>query len=102
MKTLVLLLALTSLAFGKKPNFLFIIVDDQSPFDLKVYDPESSLKTSNIDALAEGGLVFDGAYHMGSWSGTVCTCSRTMIMTAQRAVNIPKKPRKKAAKNKDL
>lgn len=99
MKTLVVLFALTSLAFGKKPNFLFIIVDDQSPFDLKVYDTKSSLETPNIDALAKDGLVFDGAYHMGSWSGAVCTCSRTMIMTGQSVWNIPKKPRKKAGKN---
>ena len=31
-----------------KPNFLFIIVDDQSPFDLKAYDPDSILETPNI------------------------------------------------------
>ena len=26
-----------------RPNILFIIVDDQSPFDLQVYNPDSSL-----------------------------------------------------------
>lgn len=98
MKILVLLLTLTSLAFGKKPNFLFIIVDDQSPFDLKVYDPKSALDTPNIDALAKDGLVFDGAYHMGSWSGAVCTCSRTMIMTGQSVWNIPKKSKTRKKK----
>ncbi|MEN8773356.1 MAG: sulfatase-like hydrolase/transferase [Akkermansiaceae bacterium] len=100
MKTLLILLTFTSLAFAKKPNFLFIIVDDQSPFDLKVYDPKSSLETPNIDALAKDGLVFDGAYHMGSWSGAVCTCSRTMIMTGQSIWNIPQKAKRNAKKRK--
>ncbi|MEN8680844.1 MAG: sulfatase-like hydrolase/transferase [Akkermansiaceae bacterium] len=100
MKTLLFFLALASLAFGKKPNFLFIIVDDQSPFDLKVYDPKSQLDTPNIDALAKDGLVFDGAYHMGSWSGAVCTCSRTMIMTGRSVWNIPRKA-KRNPKNKE-
>ncbi len=35
----------------KRPNFLFILVDDQSPFDLKTYDPNSILETPNIDKL---------------------------------------------------
>lgn len=99
MKILILLLTLASLALAKKPNFLFIIVDDQSPFDLKVYDPKSPLDTPNIDSLAKDGLVLDGAYHMGSWSGAVCTCSRTMIMTGQSVWNIPKKQRNRSKKN---
>ncbi|SVB72866.1 uncharacterized protein METZ01_LOCUS225720, partial [marine metagenome] len=31
-------------AAGKRPNILFIIADDQSPFDLKVYNPRSELQ----------------------------------------------------------
>ena len=50
----------------KKPNFLFVIVDDQSPLDLKVYNPRSILDTPNIDRLAEEGMVVDGAHHMGA------------------------------------
>jgi len=53
-----------SIAAEKRPNILFVLVDDQSPFDLKVYDSKSSLKTPIIDRLAAGGMVFDGAYHM--------------------------------------
>ncbi|MFN7333684.1 MAG: sulfatase-like hydrolase/transferase, partial [bacterium] len=64
----------------KRPNFLFILVDDQSPFDLQCYNPESSLETPSIDALARDGMVFDGAYHMGSYVGAVCSPSRHMIM----------------------
>ena len=33
----------------KRPNVLFIIVDDQSPFDLKLYNAASKLDTPNID-----------------------------------------------------
>ena len=40
----------------KKPNFLFIIVDDQSPLDLKIYNPRSILDTPNIDRLAKEGM----------------------------------------------
>ena len=28
----------------KRPNILFIIVDDQSPFDFKFYNPSSTLQ----------------------------------------------------------
>ena len=54
---------------SRRPNFLFILVDDQSPFDLKVYNPDSPLETPHIDRLAREGLVFDGAYHMGAFVG---------------------------------
>ncbi len=80
---------LPALQAAEKPNFLFIIVDDQSPFDLKAYEPESALDTPNIDRIARGGLVIDGAYQQGSWSGAVCTCSRTMIMTGRSVWHIP-------------
>ena len=73
----------------KQPNFLFVLVDDQSPFDLKIYDAKSILETPNIDRLAEGGLVFDGARHMGSWIGAVCTPSRHMIMSGRNVWGLP-------------
>ena len=41
----------------KRPNFLFVLVDDQSPFDLKTYDSNSILETPNIDRLAQEGIV---------------------------------------------
>jgi len=73
----------------KRPNILFIIADDQSPFDLKAYDPNSALQTPTLDKLAAGGLVFDGAYHMGSFSGAVCTPSRHMVMTGRTVWHLP-------------
>lgn len=72
-----------------RPNFLFVLVDDQSPFDLKVYDPKSMLETPNIDKLAESGMIFESARHMGSWSGAVCTPSRHMIMSGRTLWNLP-------------
>ncbi len=78
---------------AKRPNILFIIVDDQSPFDLKAYNPESILQTPNIDRLASQGIVFDGAHQMGSWTGGVCTASRHMIMSGRTLWHIPTKPR---------
>ena len=81
----------TSEAAGKRPNILFIIADDQSPFDLKVYNPRSQLQTPNIDRLAAKGMVFDGAHHMGSWVGGVCTASRHMIMSGRTLWHVPDK-----------
>ncbi|MFM1558125.1 MAG: sulfatase-like hydrolase/transferase, partial [Roseibacillus sp.] len=77
---------------AKRPNFLFIIADDQSPYDLKIYDPKSPLDTPNISKLAEGGMVLDGAHHMGAWVGGVCTPSRHMIMSGRTLWHIPDKP----------
>lgn len=75
----------------QRPNILFIIADDQSPFDLKVYDPSSQLNTPNIDRLAAEGMVFDGAHQMGAWAGGVCTPSRHMIMSGRTLWHIPDK-----------
>ena len=79
-------------ADAKRPNILFIIVDDQSPFDLRVYNSRSTLQTPNIDQLASQGMVFDAAYQMGSWTGGVCTASRHMIMSGRTLWHIPNKP----------
>ena len=99
---LVFLIALSINAFAaeKRPNILFIIADDQSPFDLKVYNPRSTLETPNIDRLARDGMTIDRAYQMGSWSGAVCTASRHMIMSGRTVWHIPGK-RKKSHPNAD-
>ncbi|HUX59324.1 MAG TPA: sulfatase-like hydrolase/transferase [Bacteroidales bacterium] len=73
----------------KPPNFLFVLVDDQSPFDLKIYDPKSTLVTPNIDKLAREGMVFESARHMGAMVGAVSTPSRHMIMTGRYLWHIP-------------
>ncbi|MBL7189481.1 MAG: sulfatase-like hydrolase/transferase [Phycisphaerae bacterium] len=81
-----------AMAADKRPNILFIIVDDQSPQDLKVYNSTSALETPNIDRLAAEGMVFDAAHHMGAWTGGVCTPSRHMIMSGRTVWHIPNKP----------
>jgi arylsulfatase A-like enzyme len=78
-----------STAQARRPNFLFIVADDQSPFDLQLYNSDSTLDTPNIDRLAAQGMTLDAAYHMGSWSGAVCTPSRHMIMSGRTLWHIP-------------
>jgi hypothetical protein len=67
----------------RRPDILFVIVDDQSPFELRAYDPASPLATPVIDRLAAEGMVLDAAYHMGSFSGAVCVPSRHMLMSGR-------------------
>jgi len=78
----------------KRPNLLFIIVDDQSPWDLKVYNPATLLQTPNIDRLAREGMTIDGAYQMGSFVGAVCTPSRHMVMSGRTLWHLPIGPDK--------
>ena len=73
----------------RRPNILFIISDDQSPFDLKVYEPTSELQTPVLDRIAAEGMVFDAAYHMGAFVGAVCTPSRHMIMSGRTVWHLP-------------
>jgi len=97
-----ILLTLPLSAEQKRPNILFIFADDQSPFDFKIYNERSVLDTPNIDRLAREGMVLDGAYHMGSWSGAVCLPSRTMVMTGRSVWHIPNRKKGKAnAKRKN-
>jgi arylsulfatase A-like enzyme len=94
---LFLLLALATPIFASDPpNILFIVVDDQSPFDLKVYNERSILETPNIDRIAKEGMVLDGAHHMGAWVGGVCTPSRHMIMSGRTVWHIPDKPNRES------
>ena len=82
-------------AYGKPPNILFVLVDDQSPWDLKIYNPASKLESPVLDQLARQGMVIDGAYHMGSFSGAVCTPSRHMIMCGRTLWHLPISPKVK-------
>ena len=81
----------TGQAAGKRPNILFIIADDQSPFDFKFYNQRSALDAPVVEKLAAEGMVIDGAYQMGSWVGGVCTASRHMIMSGRTVWHIPDK-----------
>jgi choline-sulfatase len=82
-------------ASNRPPNILFILVDDQSPWDLRAYNPASKLDSPVLDRLAREGIVIDGAYHMGSFSGAVCTPSRHMIMCGRTVWHLPISPKAK-------
>jgi choline-sulfatase len=75
-----------------RPNIVFIIADDQSPMDFDFYNPKASMQTPVIDQLAKDGMVLDGAYHMGSFSGAVCTPSRHMVMSGRTVWHLPIAP----------
>jgi arylsulfatase A-like enzyme len=77
------------IAETRRPNILFIIVDDQSPFDLRIYEPNSTLQTPVLDRIAAEGMVFEAAYHMGSFVGAVCTPSRHMMMCGRTVWHLP-------------
>ena len=76
-------------ADAKRPNFLVIIVDDQSPQDLKFYNPASALQAPVLERLAAEGMTIDAAHHMGSFMGAVCTPSRHMLMSGRTLWHLP-------------
>ncbi len=73
---------------AKRPNFLFIITDDQDPFTLDCYG-DNQCDTPNLDRLAREGMVIVDAHHMGAYVGAVCTPSRTMVMTGRTVWHLP-------------
>ncbi len=72
----VLLPALLLAAPAKKPNFVFLLVDDLGWADFGCYGAEFH-ETPHIDRLAEGGMLFSDGYA----ACTVCSPSRAAIMT---------------------
>ena len=71
-------LALPALAQPKRPNVLFIAVDDLRP-ELGCYGAKTIL-TPNIDRIAKQGMTFLRAYCQQA----VCSPSRTSLMTGAR------------------
>ena len=61
----------------KKPNILFIMIDDLGKDWVSCYGADD-IKTPNIDSLAKGGMKFHNAYSMGS-----CSPSRTTLLTGK-------------------
>lgn len=73
---------------AKRPNIIFILTDDQSPYSIGAYG-NKVCKTPTLDRLAAGGMRLDQAYHMGAFQGAVCTASRHMIMSGRTLWHIP-------------
>lgn len=63
----------------KKPNILFILVDDLGYSDVGYMNHKEGLHTPNIDKLAEDGLVFTEAYT----AAPVCSPTRASILTGK-------------------
>ncbi|MEN8775004.1 MAG: sulfatase [Akkermansiaceae bacterium] len=79
MKFLLPLIAIClPLAAAEKPNLVLIIADDMNWDDCGVYG-HPSIKTPNIDALAQGGIKFQHAY----LTANSCSPSRASIITGR-------------------
>jgi arylsulfatase A len=61
------------------PNIVYILVDDMGYGDVSALNPDSKIKTPNIDRLAAEGMSFTDA-HSGS---AVCTPTRYGILTGR-------------------
>jgi len=68
----------------KMPNILYIMADQISAPELKMYNPESQIRTPNLDALAAKGVQFDSAY----CPSPLCAPSRMSMITGQLPMKI--------------
>ncbi|MCC8174373.1 MAG: sulfatase-like hydrolase/transferase [Odoribacter sp.] len=73
----------------EKPNFLFILTDDQTYESIYSVN-NKEVHTPNLDRLVKNGTVFTHAFNQGSWTGAVSVASRTMLITGQNVVNSQK------------
>ncbi|MCA9035265.1 MAG: sulfatase-like hydrolase/transferase [Planctomycetaceae bacterium] len=85
---------------SERPNFLFILTDDQSPYTLSTYG-NNVCQTPNINRISTEGMTIVDAHHMGSYTGAVCLPSRTMIMTGRTVWRIPHRRSGRNAKQDD-
>ena len=64
---------------AKKPNIVFIMVDDMGYGDTTVYNPESKIPTPNMEKLAKQGMMFTDAHSPSA----VCTPTRYGVLTGR-------------------
>lgn len=64
---------------AKKPNILYIMADQMAAPLLKMNDPDSVIKTPNLDELAKNGVVFSSAY----CNSPLCAPSRFTMCSGQ-------------------
>ncbi len=62
-----------------RPNIVYILADDMGYGDVSCLNPQSRIRTANLDRLAAGGVVFTDAHA----SSAVCTPSRYSILTGR-------------------
>lgn len=67
----------------KRPNFIFILIDDMGAGDLSCYG-SSFYETPNIDRLAREGMLFTDAYA----AAPVCSPTRASILTGKYPANV--------------
>lgn len=77
----------SSKAKSEQPNILVILADDLGYGDLQCYNPDSQVKTPNLDRLSQEGIRFTDA-HSGS---AVCTPTRYGLVTGRYAFRSPLK-----------
>jgi arylsulfatase A len=65
----------------KKPNIIYILADDLGYGDVSCLNENSKIKTTHIDALAQGGMKFTDAHS----NSAVCTPTRYGILTGRYA-----------------
>lgn len=63
----------------KGPNIILILVDDLGYGDLSCYNPDSKIKTPNLDKLARQGISFTDAHS----SASQCSPTRYALMTGR-------------------
>ena len=68
---------------AKKPNFVFIVSEDNSVHYLRLYGNKLGM-TPNIEQLAENGLTFNHAFS----GAPVCSVARTTLATAMHAPRV--------------
>lgn len=67
-----------------QPNILLILADDLGYGDVSCYNPESKVRTPNLDRLAEEGVRFADAHS----PSTVCTPTRYSLLTGRMAFRL--------------
>lgn len=63
----------------ERPNIIFILADDLGYGDVSCLNPDSKIKTPNIDRIAEQGIRFTDAHS----TSAVCTPTRYGILTGR-------------------
>lgn len=67
-----------------QPNILYIMADQMAAPQLKMYNPESQIKTPHLDALAARSVQFDSAY----CPSPLCAPSRMSMISGQLPMKI--------------